>query len=101
MAATTIVLYKTPSDPEKFDAYYFGTHMPLVQKVPGLLRAEVQRFRGKSAPYYLLTTLYFNNKDEQKAAWNTPEGQAVTADVPNFAEEGQATLISAETVDMP
>jgi uncharacterized protein (TIGR02118 family) len=99
MAATTVVLYKTPSDPEKFDSYYFGTHIPLVQKVPGLLRTEVQKFKGKSAPYYLMTVLYFNNRDEQNSAWRSPEGQAVTADVPNFADSDIVTLASAETVD--
>ena len=99
MAATTVVLYKTPSDPEKFDAYYFGTHIPLAQKIPGLLRTEVQKFKGKNAPYYLMTTLYFNNRDEQNAAWRSPEGQAVSADVPNFAEQGIVTLASAETID--
>ncbi|GAC1360484.1 MAG: EthD family reductase [Ktedonobacteraceae bacterium] len=98
MAVTTIVLYKEPADKEQFDAYYFEKHIPLVQKVPGLLKAEVQRFTGKNAPYYLMATLYFNGKEERKAALSSPEGQAMNADVVNFAAPENITVGFADVV---
>ena len=30
------VLYGHPADPAAFDAYYTSTHVPLVEKIPGL-----------------------------------------------------------------
>ena len=66
MAVTMMALYKEPADREKFEKHYFETHVPLVKKIPGLQKVEVSRFSGKNAPYYLMATLYFNNKDERK-----------------------------------
>ncbi|MBA2682083.1 MAG: EthD family reductase [Ktedonobacteraceae bacterium] len=98
MAATTIVLYKEPANKEEFDAYYFEKHVPLVQKVPGLVRVEVNRFSGKTAPYYLMATLYFNSKEDRKAALASPEGQAMNADVVNFATPENVTVGFADVV---
>ncbi len=98
MAATTIVLYKEPANKEAFDAYYFEKHVPLVQKVPGLLKIEVNRFSGKNAPYYLMAILYFNSKDERKAALASSEGQAMNADVANFATPEHVTVGFADVV---
>ncbi len=98
MAATTIVLYKEPANKEAFDTYYFEKHVPLVQNVPGLLKVEVHRFSGKNAPYYLMATLYFNSKDERKVALSSPEGQAMNADVANFASPENVTVGFADVV---
>ena len=38
-----IALYTMPDDAEAFMAHYNGIHLPLVQKIPGLVRAEVTR----------------------------------------------------------
>lgn len=98
MTANLIVFYKAPPDPEKFDKYYFQTHVPLVQKMPGLVKAEVSRFTGEDAPYYLMTSLFFNNREEREAALNSSIGQTVAADVLNFAAPGSFTLAFADVV---
>ncbi|GCE20522.1 EthD family reductase [Dictyobacter kobayashii] len=98
MAVTMIALYKEPADREKFEKHYFGTHIPLVKKIPGLQKVEVSRFTGKDAPYYLMATLYFNSKEERKAGLSSPEGQATTADVPNFATPDIITIAFTELV---
>jgi uncharacterized protein (TIGR02118 family) len=98
MSANLIVFYKTPPDPEKFDKYYFETHIPLVQKIPGLLKAEVSRFTGEDAPYYLMATLYFDSGEEREAGLSSPAGQTASADVPNFAAPGSFTIAFADTV---
>ncbi len=98
MAATVIVLYKEPANTQEFDSYYFEKHVALVHKVPGVVRLEVNRFTGKNAPYYLMATLYFNSKDERKAALASPEGQAMNADVANFATPENVTVGFADVV---
>lgn len=98
MAVTMIALYKEPPDRGQFDTHYFGTHIPLVQKIPGLLNVEVQRFTGREAPYYLMATLYFNSKDERKAGLSSSEGQATNADLANFAAPGTYTIAFSDVV---
>jgi len=82
------VTYQTPNDPAAFDAHYLGTHMPLCDKMPGLIRSEVTKYTGgldgSPPPDYLRTDLYFDTQDALMAAFATPEGQAVAADVANL-----------------
>lgn len=98
MAVTMMALYKEPADREKFEKHYLETHIPLVKKIPGLQKVEVSRFSGKNAPYYLMATLYFNNKDERKAGLGSPEGQATTDDLPNFADPSSVTIAFADII---
>jgi uncharacterized protein (TIGR02118 family) len=97
MTATMIAFYKEPADREKFDKHFFEVHLPLVEKIPGLQRVEVKRFTGKTAPYYLMATLYFNNKEERKAGLSSPEGQATSADLPNYAAPDSVIIAFADT----
>ena len=41
--AKLYAIYQQPTDPAAFDAYYFGTHVPLAKTIPGLLNYEVTR----------------------------------------------------------
>lgn len=36
MAAQILALYQPPADVAAFDAYYYGTHVPLAKHIPGL-----------------------------------------------------------------
>ena len=100
MSATMIAFYKEPADREKLEKHLFEVHFPLVRKLPGLVKMEANRFSGKGAPYYLMVTLYFNSKDERKAALMTsPEGQAVTADTQSNVPADKIVVAFADTVD--
>lgn len=98
MAVTMIALYKEPPNREQFEQHYFGTHIPLVQKIPGLMKVEVQRFSGRDAPYYLMATLYFESKEARKAGLSSLEGQATNADLANFAAPGSYTIAFADVL---
>lgn len=39
-----IALYRKPEDPKSFDEAYFNTHLPLMNKVPGLVNTVITRF---------------------------------------------------------
>jgi uncharacterized protein (TIGR02118 family) len=82
--ARMVVIYRTPKDPAAFDAHYFGVHIPLAKKLPGLLKYEVSRRpiltpAGDPEPY-LIGTLYFDDLASIRRAFATPEGQACAAD---------------------
>ena len=90
-----LVLYPPPSDPDHFRSYYEDTHLPLVAKLPGL-RAyrysfDVAAGEGES-PYYCVFEADFDDAAAYSAALESPEGQAVRADVPNYATGGGVVL---------
>jgi uncharacterized protein (TIGR02118 family) len=96
------VLYGPPTDAAAFDAHYFDTHVRIVASIPGLVRNEVSKFApqaadGSASPYYLQADLYFDDDEGLKSGLASPEGQATSADVANFAT-GTVTLLFAEVV---
>lgn len=91
-----LALYKKPPDPEAFDAHYRDVHMPLIEKWPGLKRAEVGRVTGMpggaEAPYYLTAEMYFDDADALRTAMRSPEGRAAGEDLQSFAT-GLVTML--------
>lgn len=98
--ATLMVLYNKPADAAAFDAHYFGKHVPLAKKIPGLRSYEVNQGpvatpEGPS-PYHLVALLTFDSMADIAAAFASPEGQATAADLANFAQAG-AQLLMCDT----
>lgn len=92
----TVVLYKEPADKEAFDNHYFGVHVPLVNKIPGLVKFEATKFMGGmggASPYYLMAELYFNSPEEMNSGMGSAEGQVTAADLPNLADPSTVTII--------
>jgi uncharacterized protein (TIGR02118 family) len=98
MTVKLVVLYTRPDDPEAFDQQYLGTHMPLVDKIPGLQRAESGRFIGAAdggeKTYYRIAELYFADRDALNAGLGSPEGNAVAADYQKIAPPGSRLFVS-------
>jgi uncharacterized protein (TIGR02118 family) len=96
-----LALYKTPGDPEAFLAHYRTTHLPLVQKIPGLVRADVtlidRTLMGEQGNF-MLAEMLFADADSFRAAMKSPENAATGADLANFAE-GLVTVMTGETFD--
>jgi uncharacterized protein (TIGR02118 family) len=92
MSATLLALYKKPSDPAAFDAYYRDRHAPLAKTLPGLQSYTVSRGLGENAPYYLVATLSFASLDAINAALSSPQGTATVEDLKNFAQAGVDVL---------
>ncbi|WP_062352469.1 EthD family reductase [Bacillus kwashiorkori] len=83
-----IALFKKPEDITSFDEYYFGTHIPLTKKIPGLVDLKVTKFTGApggESKYYLMCEMYYESKESFKEASKTPESKASGKDVMKFA----------------
>ena len=84
-----VALYPAQPDPEAFKAYYVETHIPLARKLPGLLALrytfDVQGVGGEP-PYFCVFEAEFDDGAALGAAMGSPQGEAVAADVPNFAQ---------------
>jgi uncharacterized protein (TIGR02118 family) len=92
MTVKLVVLYTHPDDADDFDRHYAGTHMPLVDKIPGLLRTETGKVRaaldGGEKTYYRITELYFADQPALQAGFGSGEGKATAADYQKIAPAG-------------
>lgn len=97
-------LHGTPTDPETFDRYYRDVHTPIVQRIPGVRNIRFGRtlttVDGEPAPYYLVSDVYFENKESLENALASAQMQEAIADVENFATGG-VTIILCEYEDFP
>lgn len=95
------VLYTKPEDPQRFREYYEGTHLPLAARLPGML-ARRHSFAigspGGEPPYFCVFEAEFSDHAALEAAMGSPEGQAVAADVPNYATS-EVVMMVAEFAD--
>ncbi len=89
--ARMVVIYKTPTNAAAFDKHYFGIHVSLAKKLPGLRRYEVSRGPIRSpagaANVHLIATLHFDDLAAIKKAFASAEGQAAGADRRIFAPD--------------
>ena len=95
--ARLIAMYKKPADAAAFDRYYFAKHVPLAKKFPGLKAYDVSHgpivTPDGLAPYHLIATLTFDSVDAIQAALSSELGQAIVADLANFAAAGADVYI--------
>jgi uncharacterized protein (TIGR02118 family) len=91
-----LTLYAPPSDPDAFRAHFEGTHLPLVEKLPGLrdynYGFDLTAVDGGESPYFCTFAGDFDDAGALDAALASPAGQAVAADVPNYATGGVVLL---------
>ena len=91
-----VVLYPEPADREAFAAYYESTHIPLTKQLPGVVASRYSlNVSGPESPYFAIFEAEFADHAAFVAAVESPEGQAVAADVPNYATGG------AQIIDYP
>jgi uncharacterized protein (TIGR02118 family) len=86
--AKLIALYKQPADPAAFDAAYFDTHLPLIEKVPGLQSTTISRFTRTLVGdgHYLMAEMHFADEAALKAAMKSPEMAAAGENLDGFAK---------------
>lgn len=97
------VLYSQPTDPQAFDDYYVGTHMPLAAALPGLRSAAVSKgdtLDGSTPDIYQVAELYFDSKQDLLAALGSEQGRVVSADVANFAT-GDVSMVFTDVTPFP
>jgi uncharacterized protein (TIGR02118 family) len=101
-----IALYRKPADVEAFDEAYFTSHLPLVERTPGLVRAEVAKvsrvfvpgFLGEHEPH-VVAEMYFESAAAMKEAFGSPEWQAAGANLTEIGGLELVAMFAAEVVD--
>ena len=97
-----IALYKQPQDTAAFEDAYFNTHIPLIQKVPGLEQIKFTRFTRNlmGENFYLMAEMFFKDADALKAAMRSPEMAAAGENLNSFAA-GLTTLLYGQEQESP
>jgi uncharacterized protein (TIGR02118 family) len=95
------VLYAPQKDPDAFTKYYLSKHMPMMDKVPGVMRTEVATVlppppNQPAPPYYRITEAYFENVETMQKTLASPEWKAVRADTANFMDPGTLTAFTSQ-----
>ena len=94
-----IAMYDKPDDETAFMNHYENVHMPIVEKIPGLAGATVNRIvgapMGGDPAYFLIAEMCFPDQATFDAAMASPENRAAGKDLVNFAK-GKVTLLVAE-----
>lgn len=97
-----LALYEAPGEADLFMEHFRTVHLPLIDKIPGLVRTEVTRIErmllGKTA-FFLLAEMYFADDDSFRTAMHSPENTASGADLANFAG-GLATVMTGEVLTL-
>jgi uncharacterized protein (TIGR02118 family) len=84
-----LVLYPQPTDVAAFEQHYFGVHVPLAKRLPGLRSYTVSRdlvlIRGQS-PIYMIAELDWDDMASLHRDFASPLGQEAGRDVDKLAE---------------
>ena len=89
-----IALDKQPPNPVDFDIPCFNSHLPLLTKIPGLLKTVITRFTRTvmgDLPY-TMAEMSFPDKDTLKTGMESPEIAAAGTNL-NSSAEGLVTLL--------
>ena len=91
------LLYGHPADTVAFEKYYAETHLPIAAKMKGVTKLELTKFLsapdGGKAAYYRMAELFFPGPAEMQETMASPEGQAATDDLANFATGGVTMMV--------
>ena len=91
------VCYLQPADSETFFKHFEEVHVPLVKEIPGLGSFEWTKIigTGPDGPpkYALVTQLTFGSTQLAGAGMNSPQGQAATTDMNEFAPDGTEIFV--------
>lgn len=95
------VLYGHPTDPAAFEKYYEEVHNPIALKMKGMSKMERTKFLpgpdGVAPAYYRMAELYFSSPEVMQQTYDSPEGQATSADLANFATGGVTMIVGMVT----
>ena len=96
-----IALYKQPQDVATFERVYFGEHIPLTKKMPGLRRVEINRVSGapRGEPAYdLVANLYFDDAATLQQSMASEESRAAARALRDAGAE--VSMVLAEVEEM-
>ena len=95
------ILYGVDDDPDAFQRYYRGTHVPLASRMKGLTGWTLCWIDpASSSRYQLVAELYAESAEALDDVLASPAGRAASADLDNFVTGG-VEFLRGDVVDVP
>lgn len=103
-----VVLFYQAEEPKTLENYFYNHYLPMVLKIPGIVKVEITRFysdlkkvflkKTDSMPVYsILAELYFEDIHSFEEGFKTPEGEAIANDTIKVAWE-LVTVIVGDSI---
>jgi len=93
-------IYRRVDDEMALEDFFSGTHLPLSEQLPGLLRSEVSRVSGKpggESRFHLMYELYFDSQEDFFQALNCDAGRKLMAALTEWSEAKIITWFYCES----
>lgn len=94
-----VTIYRRVDDEATLEAFFSQVHLPLSEKLPGLIKSEVSRIMAKpggESRFHLMYELYFESRDWFDRALFTETGQELMAALKPWADAKIITWFYAE-----
>ena len=92
-------LYRKVDDLDALEHFFSHTHLPLAEKLPGLIKTEVSRVMGQpigESRFYLTYELYFASRAAFEDAMKSQPGVFLMINLTPWAEKRLITWFYAE-----
>lgn len=80
MVKFCVIYQGRPEDPEKFDHYYWNTHLPIIARWPQVRQITVSRCRQLNEEVYMIAEFFFDNLEDLERAITSPERKEAAED---------------------
>lgn len=97
-----VTIYRRVDDEPALETFFSGTHLPLAEKLPGLVKSEVSRISGKpggESRFHLMYELYFDSREAYLQALASEPGQALVRALTPWGEARIITWFYAESFE--
>ncbi|WP_245631900.1 EthD family reductase [Alicyclobacillus ferrooxydans] len=81
-------LFERPTDVDAFLEHYENTHLPIVRRLPGLIRVDVCKLytmTGEPADPFLMTDMVFSDREQLLLALRSKDGRDSGRDAADMA----------------
>jgi uncharacterized protein (TIGR02118 family) len=93
--ATFVSLYPKPQDVDGWEEHFRTTHMPIIERWPGVQSVRVLRFsstpRGSDAAFHVMAQADFATDEEMAAALRSEAGAEAARDAMAMAQKFGST----------
>lgn len=95
-----VTIYRRVDDEDALEDFFSSTHLPLAEKLPGLLKSEVSRIVGKpggESRFHLMYELYFQSQDVFHKALGSEAGRKLMTELIRWSDASLVTWFYSQS----
>lgn len=97
-----VTIYRRVDDEDQLETFFSQTHLPLAEQLPGLLKSEVSRIKGKpggESRFHLMYELYFESERAYQQSLVSEPGVALVQALKPWGENRLITWFYSEAFE--